>query len=75
MKGKLKKSNEYTFKHTHVFTGYKGEVPYLKAKRGAVDAINRHHVKLYGECDICGEEILLAYIHVEADTDKMRFVE
>jgi hypothetical protein len=74
MKGKLKKSSESIFKHTHVFTGHAGGVPYLYAKRGTVDAINRHHVNLYGECDICGEEIILAHINVEADTDKMWFI-
>jgi len=73
MSNALKKENESILQHTHIFTGYIGDVPYLKAKRGAVDNINRHHVKLYGRCDICDIEFLLAYIHVDAETDKIKF--
>lgn len=69
----LKKENKSIFGHTHIFTGYCGSIPYLKAKRGAVDNINRHHVNLYGKCDICDEEFLLAHIHIDAETDKVNF--
>lgn len=69
----LKKGNSSVFGHTHVFTGYQGGYPYLTAKRGAVDGIDRHHVSLYGRCDICDEEILIAKIHADANTDKINF--
>lgn len=75
MSGELKKGNRSVFGHTHVFTGYQGSYPYLIAKRGAVDNINRHHVGLYGRCDICDKEILVAHVHVDAETDKMYFKE
>jgi hypothetical protein len=44
------------FLDTHVFTGYQGSVPYLKPKKGAVDNTGRHHVGLYGTCDVCDKE-------------------
>lgn len=51
--------------HTHEFNGYGSDVPYLyyKTHDGVVDGIGRMHVNLYGKCDICGEEVLLAKIH------------
>lgn len=73
MSKELKKSNDKFLGHTHIFTGYQGSTPYVRAKRGAVDNIDRHHVNLYGVCDICNEEILLAHIHVDAKTNKLYF--
>jgi hypothetical protein len=73
MSNKLLKPNRSIFGHTHTFTGYCGDNPYLKAKRGAVDNINRHHVNLYGICDTCNKEVLIAKIHIDAETDKMQF--
>jgi hypothetical protein len=67
----LKKENESIFGHTHVFTGYQGSIPYLKPKRGAIDGINRHHVSLYGLCDSCNKEFLLANVIIDGLTDKM----
>ena len=75
MSRELKKGSSSVFGHTHVFTGYQGGYPYLTAKRGAVDGINRHHVGLYGRCDICDKELLIARIHIDAETDKMYFKE
>lgn len=73
MAGKLKKGNKNILGHTHTFTGYAGGTPYLTATRGAVDGIGRHHVNLYGRCDICDKEILVAKIHADAKTDKLFF--
>lgn len=73
MAGDLKKGNKKILGHTHIFTGYAGGTPYLIAKRGGVDNIDRHHVNLYGRCDVCDEEILLAKIHADANTDKLFF--
>jgi hypothetical protein len=38
-----------------MFTGYQGSVP-SKPKKGAVDNTGRHHVGLYGTCDVCDKE-------------------
>lgn len=73
MSGKLKKESESILGHTHIFTGYQEGIPYLRATRGAVDGIDRHHVNLYGRCDICDKEILIAKIHADAKTDKLFF--
>lgn len=60
--------------HDHVFTGYQGADPYLYYKpaapsqHGVIDGINRQHVSLYGKCDICGKEIRVAMMHVNADS-------
>jgi hypothetical protein len=43
------------FGHTHVFTGYQGSVPHQSPKKGA-DNTGRHHVGLYGTCDVCDKE-------------------
>ncbi len=55
------------FKHDHVFSGYCGSAPYLYYKNDnvIVDGIDRGHVRLYGRCDTCNEEILVAHIHTD----------
>lgn len=73
MSEELKKGSRSIFGHTHVFTGYQGSIPYLTASRGAVDNIDRHHVNLYGRCDICDKEILIARIHIHAGDDTLFF--
>ena len=57
------------FQHNHVITGYAGGQPYLyyKSNNPYTDGINRGHVRLYGKCDICGEEIMVASIHTDSD--------
>jgi hypothetical protein len=67
----LKRENTSIFGHTHVFTGYQGSVPYLKPKKGAVDNTGRHHVGLYGTCDVCDKEFLLAHVHIDDLTGKL----
>lgn len=54
-------------KHSHRFSGYCGDVPYLYYKSGEpyVDGIERGHVNLYSKCDICGEEVLVAKMHTD----------
>jgi hypothetical protein len=54
-----------------VFTGYQGSVPHLKPKKGAVDNTGRHHVGLYGTCDVCDKEFLLAHVHIDDLTGKL----
>jgi len=71
----IRKRNKKFLGHVHVFTGYQGSYPYLTAKKGPIDNIKRHHVNLYGRCDICDKEILLAHIHIDSETDKMNFKE
>lgn len=49
----------------HKFTGYMGGVPYLKTARGwaTTDGCGVKHVPLYGSCDNCNQDILVAQIH------------
>jgi len=67
--GKLLKSSGSILKHDHVFTGYGGDIPYLKYKdgKGVIDGCGRQHIDLYGRCDICDKEIKIARIHVDSD--------
>jgi len=53
--------------HNHIFEGYAGQQPYLynKTNNPLVDGIERGHIGLYGKCNICGEEILVANLHVD----------
>jgi hypothetical protein len=44
---------------------------YLKPKKGAVDNTGRHHVGLYGTCDVCDKEFLLAHVHIDDLTGKL----
>lgn len=55
------------FKHDHKITGYANGHPYLyyKSNNPYVDGTNRGHVQLYGKCDICGKEVLVASIHTD----------
>lgn len=57
------------FGHKHIFTGYGSSQPYLYNKTGQpfIDGINGGHISLYKKCDICGEEVLVAKLHVDAD--------
>ena len=56
-----------TFFHTHTFTGWGGDVPYVynKTNNGIVDGIERMHINLYCKCDNCGEEVLVAKLHCD----------
>ena len=65
---KLIQTSGKLFKHDHTFTGYAEGVPYLNYKSGKpyVDGIQRGHVRLYGRCDICDQEFLVAMIHTDA---------
>jgi hypothetical protein len=42
-----------------------------KPKKGAVDNTGRHHVGLYGTCDVCDKEFLLAHVHIDDLTGKL----
>ncbi len=55
------------FKHNHVFTGWAGQPPYLyyKSQQPYTDGIDVGHVNLYGKCDICGKEFMVAKIHTD----------
>lgn len=66
---KLMLTNKKTFGHTHIFTGYQGDIPYLNYKdgKGVIDGIDRQHINLYARCDVCNKEFLLARIHVDKD--------
>lgn len=56
--------NKKILKHDCVISGI--GTPYLYNKGGGViDDIGRQHVNLYGRCEICNEEILVAIIHVD----------
>lgn len=72
MKNVLKIKKDYSiFAHTCKFTGYCGDVPYLSydtKHKGVTDGIERQHIDLYGICDICGKKILVAKMHVNADS-------
>ncbi len=62
------KKNKDLF-HTHTFTGYCGDAPYLynKTNNGIIDGIKRMHVNLYCKCDSCGKEVLIAKLHCDQD--------
>lgn len=66
---KLIQKSKSIFSHNHVFTGHGGSTPYLHYKDGGgvTDGINRQHIDLYGRCDICNKEILVAKIHIKAN--------
>lgn len=54
--------NKHFLKHNCVISGI--GTPYLYNKGGGViDGIGRQHINLYGKCDICNKEILVAIIH------------
>ncbi len=55
--------------HTHTFTGYAGDSPYLynKSNNGVVDGIGRMHIDLYCKCDSCNQEVLIAKLHVDKE--------
>lgn len=55
------------FSHTHVFSGMGTPYLYYKNGGGVVDGIGRQHINLYGKCDICNKEILVAKIHVDSN--------
>lgn len=56
------------FKHDHVIDSLGHRTPYLYIKHtGVVDGIGRQHVNLYGRCDICNKEIIVARLHVNED--------
>lgn len=65
----LIKPNGKLFEHSHRFEGYASGQPYLynRTNNPYVDGINRGHIGLYGKCDICGEEILVANMHVDPE--------
>jgi hypothetical protein len=66
----MSKQKKKLYFWTHMFTVW-GSVPYLKPKKGAVDNTGRHHVGLYGTCDVCDKEILLAHVHIDDLTGKL----
>ena len=55
------------FTHDHVFTGYGGDIPYLyyKPNGGVIDGCGRQHINLYGRCNICNKEVIVARTHVD----------
>jgi hypothetical protein len=56
------------FTHDHVISNHYTGQPYLYNKSGGViDGIGRQHVNLYGRCDICDAEILVAKLHVNSN--------
>lgn len=63
----ITKKTEGLRNHNHVFKGYGDGEPYLSNRgyRGIVDGIGRQHIALYGRCDICDEEILVAKMHIK----------
>lgn len=72
MGNKLKiKKDDSIFGHTHEFTGYGLDVPYLSYDtkiKGVIDGIDRQHIDLYGVCDKCNKKILVAKIHVDSNS-------
>lgn len=65
MNGTIRKNKN--FFHTHTFTGYGTQPPYLynKTNDGVVDGTKRMHIDLYCKCDTCNEEVLVAKIHCD----------
>ena len=49
----------------HVITGYGGCIPYLRPAPNWAnsDGLNIYHIPLYGRCDECGQDILVAMMH------------
>jgi hypothetical protein len=66
----LKRENTSIFGHTCVHR-VSGICTLSKAKKGAVDNTGRHHVGLYGTCDVCDKEFLLAHVHIDDLTGKL----
>ena len=64
------KTSGSLLKHNCVFKGYASDVPYLYYKDGGgiIDGSGRQHINLYGRCDICDKEILVAKTHVKEDS-------
>ena len=61
----ITKKTKGLFNHNHIFKGYGSDITYLYNKGlEVIDGIGTRHVSLYAGCDICGEEILVAKIHV-----------
>jgi hypothetical protein len=65
-----KRKHLYFWTHTCVHR-VSGICTPSKAKKGAVDNTGRHHVGLYGTCDVCDKEILLAHVHIDDLTGKL----
>ena len=47
--------------------GYAGHPPYLRPMSYALDGLNTLHWSLYGACERCGEEYVLARLHSDSD--------
>ena len=50
--------------HTYSDSSY---TRYLIAESGAVDNINRHHIRIKAECDRCGDIYCIGNIHGTID--------
>lgn len=61
---KIIKPSGNIFKHDCVFTGIGEPYLYYKEGGGVIDGIGRQHINLYGKCDICNKEVIIAKIHV-----------